>query len=161
MEEVQRAYAWQQAIKLSMELVRICEEFIHAENNVLVGHLRQSVIDVPATIAVDLKYGRMATMEPVIRLATQLELVHRIYPAIDTGDAPEQLEQLIARMSSDGFSESEPVEEDFEDEEDDDMPGHDGRVYPAGGTVVSRHMDQMSRPARVISVSPHDHNQDQ
>jgi hypothetical protein len=102
MDDVKTAYAWQEAMKLAQKLSQVCEDFSDSDRNVLVAHLRQAVVEIPATIAVDLKFHRMATMEPVIRLATALELVHRIYPAVDTGQVA-----LMDRMSTDRFNERE------------------------------------------------------
>lgn len=108
MEHVKQAYAWQEAIELSKQLVAVCEEFSDADTNVLVFHLRQAVIDIPAGIAADLQAGSKASMAPMVRLATTLELVKRIYPGIETGDAEEQFEKLWQRMSSAAFAESKP-----------------------------------------------------
>lgn len=121
MQDIKKFYSWQEAIELSKVLVRICEEFSDADRNVLVQHLRQAVVEIPATVAADILLGRAATKEPAIRLATELELVHRIYPAIETGQAPQKLEALMARMDSPNFTEREPepqVEEDSENEEE-------------------------------------------
>jgi hypothetical protein len=105
MQEIQSFYVWRESLELAKHLAQICEEFSDGEKNVLVWHLRQAVVEIPATIATDIKLGRAATMEPVIKLATELELVHRIYPAIDTDGAPAKLTALIERMESDRFLE--------------------------------------------------------
>lgn len=115
MNDVKKAYAWQEAIKLSKQLMTVCEEFSDADTNVLVWHLRQAVVDVPAAIAVDLQLDRAASMEPVVRLATTLELVRRIYPGIETGSAETKLERLMQRMSGEGFGEREPEPEPEDD----------------------------------------------
>lgn len=113
MEHVTTTYAWQEAMELANELNRLCEEFSDGDRNVLVGHLRQSVVDIPATVAADIMLARPASIEPVIRLATELELVHKIYPAIETGSAPQKTEALLARMRSVNYTERvpEPVSE--------------------------------------------------
>jgi hypothetical protein len=109
MEDVKKVYAWQEAIALANQLARLCEEFSDGERNVLVSHLRQAVVEVPATVAADIKLGRGITKEPLIRLATAVELVHKMYPAIDTGSVPAKLDALMQRMSSDdSFYEREP-----------------------------------------------------
>ncbi|TAK89584.1 hypothetical protein EPO04_00545 [Patescibacteria group bacterium] len=117
LENVTKTYAWQEAMELSRELTRLCEEFSDGDRNVLVGHLRQAVVEIPATVAVDITLGRPATLEPAIRLATELELVHRIYPAIETGTAPQKLEDLLRRMRSNNFTEQEPASVDEAEEE--------------------------------------------
>ena len=111
MDDIKKAYAWREALELSGQLVKICEEFSDVDTNVLVWHLREAVVDIPAGIAADLQAKRPATIEPVVKLVTELELVNKIYPAIETGKADEQLERLMQRMQSDGFSEREPAPE--------------------------------------------------
>jgi hypothetical protein len=56
-------------------------------------------------------------MDPIIKLVTELELVRKIYPAIETGPAEEQLEKLTKRMQSEQFAEREPEEEPEEEAE--------------------------------------------
>lgn len=108
MDQVKNSYAWKEAIELSLDLIRICEEFSDGDHNVLLGHLKNAVVDIPASIAADIKYSRGANLEPVIKLATELELVHRVYPAVDTGGAPEKVQKLLARMESNNFHEQIP-----------------------------------------------------
>jgi hypothetical protein len=112
MNDVKKAYAWQEAIGLSKQLIAVCEEFSDAATNVLVWHLRQAVVDIPAAVAEDLQANRKANLQPVVKLATALELVRRIYPGIETGDAEERLEKLWQRLSSSSFSEREPEPEE-------------------------------------------------
>jgi len=119
MDDVKKAYAWQEAIKLSQQLVAVCEEFRDPEANVLVWHLRQAAIDIPAGIAADLQSGDKATMDSMVKLATTLELVRRIYPGIETGEAEERFEELWQRMSSKDFAEREPAPEVEEKAEED------------------------------------------
>jgi hypothetical protein len=170
MQDVKKAYAWQEAIELSGELLQVCEEF-SSNDNVVLGHLRQAVIDIPATIATDIKFRRMATMEPVIRLATELELVHKIYPAIDTGEVPEKLAALMERMSTDRFNEREPEPEDESagqpeaatesPETEPEAPAagttaasKEEPVQPTGGTMVGPQVDQISAPvSRVVPIT--------
>jgi len=149
MQELQTAYAWQEALELSKRLVHICEEFSDSDTNVIVWHLRQAIVDVPAGVAADLEAGEDASMGSVVRLMTSLELVRKIYPAIDTAAADEQLDKLVARMKSDTFAEREP---DPEVEEDAEQPEPatpavssnpeagltaEPAPTPAGGTVVT------------------------
>lgn len=111
MEQVRKTYAWQEAMKLSQELLRICEEFSDSDRNVLAGHLRQAVVDIPATVASDVVLNQGPTLQPIVRLATNLDLIHKVYPAIETGKAPEQVKALMERMQSVNYRESEPEPE--------------------------------------------------
>jgi hypothetical protein len=146
MDSVKKAYAYQEALALSGKVITICEEFSDRDQNVLVWHLRQAVIDIPSSIAADLIHHRGATLEPIIKLATELELVHKNYPAIDTGKAPKMLSDLFDRMSSDRFNEREP------EPEDEEGAGN----QPAGGTVLEAENDGSSHQVRptIDTVSP-------
>jgi hypothetical protein len=147
MDDIKKAYAWREALELSKRLVQICEEFSDADTNVLVWHLRNSVVDIPSMIAADLQADRWATMDPVIRLATQLELVRRIYPAIETGPAEERLDKLMKRMQSEQFTERKPEKErpakDSKDSKEEPPADTDGDEAPEsssqsnGSTTVS------------------------
>lgn len=137
---------------LSEKLIEVCEEFRDPDSNVLVYHLRQAVIDIPASIAADLHAKRWATMDPVIKLSAELQLVHTIYPAIDTGNAEELLNRLITRMQSERFNEREPEPEPEHDEEPQIQTEGSAQVeaapQPAAGTVVIPHVDG------VVSIHP-------
>ncbi len=132
MEEIKQAYAWQEALELSKQLVALCEKFSDVETNVLVWHLRQAVAEVPAEVAADLQANRPATMEPAIKLMVVLELVTKIYPGVDTDEAVAQATKLVQRMRS-NFSErqSPPVVENDQAEHD----GEEGSVEQSTTTV--------------------------
>lgn len=134
MDQVKKTYAWQEAVALAKELVRICEEFSDSETNVLAHHIRASVAEVPAGIAADLISGRKPSPEAVIKLAAELELVHKIYPAIDTGEADERVAKLLERLRSKNFGESEP-EPEPEEISPAELPHEPPQ--PAGGTIVA------------------------
>lgn len=117
MDDIKKAYAWQEAIDLSKQLVTVCEEFSDADTNVLVWHLRQAVVDIPSEIAANLQTGKKADLEAMVKLATVLELVQRVYPAIETGDVEARFEKLWQRLSSGAFAEREPQPEGEDAEE--------------------------------------------
>jgi hypothetical protein len=129
MDDVKKAYAWQEAIDLSKQLVAVCEEFSDADTNVLVWHVRQAVVDIPAGVASDLQANRSAMMEPMVKLASALELVRRIYPGIETGTAEERFERLWQRMASNKFNEHEPQPEaESENSDAEEATGAEVRV---------------------------------
>lgn len=167
MEDVTKVYAWQEAMELSKELIRICEEFSDGEKNVLAWHIRQAVVEIPASIAADIELGRKdPTLEPVIRLATELELVHRIYPAIDTDGAPEKLKALVERMKSDAYLEREPEAEEEEGVDTEVQAQASGvvtvdkpaaKIQPTGGTMIEPADDDEeddNEPAPVAKPQP-------
>lgn len=161
MQDIKKAYAWQEALDLSKQLMQICEEFSDAATNVLVWHLRQAVVEIPASIAADLQANRGATMEPVVKLVAELELVRKIYPAIETGSADDQLERLIERMQSDRFGEREP-EPEVEPEsslEDTGEVTAGPATQPAGGTVMMSQVDGVQSVVTSIDPSQSDESQ--
>lgn len=162
MEEITKAYAWQESLELSKRLVEICEQFSDTETNVLVGHLRQAIVDIPACIAADLEANRPANKEAVVKLLAELELVKKIYPAIETAPADEQLEKLLQRMTGENFGEREPADEDGEEDTDlSELPTPDttgeasveAATQPAGGTVISPRVDGVQSGVTSIDVS--------
>lgn len=100
MEEITKHPLWRDAIQVSKEIVEMCEDFSNQESNILLGHLRNSVIDIPAGVAADLAAGRQVSSEPLIRLVATIELIHAVYPAIDTAKVIEQLDAMKRRLAA-------------------------------------------------------------
>ncbi|HEX7259787.1 MAG TPA: hypothetical protein VF272_02535 [Candidatus Saccharimonadia bacterium] len=125
MDDITKAYSWKDSLELSKQLVQLCERFSDVDTNVLVWHLRQAVVDIPATVAADLQANRPANLDPSIKLMAELELVHKIYPGIDTGSTEELLRNLLERMRSDRFGERESEHEDHHSEESDEHSEHE------------------------------------
>lgn len=141
MQELTKALAWQEAIALSQSLVHLIEEFSDGDRNVIVHHLRKAVVEIPASVAADLTANRKPTMEPVVKLFTELELINKIYPAIDAGDAEAKLATLVERMQSKQFSEREPEPEP----EVSEVP--EAAAAPATPTITD-----VSAPEATVSV---------
>ncbi|HSX41614.1 MAG TPA: hypothetical protein VLF21_03240 [Candidatus Saccharimonadales bacterium] len=95
MDEIKRTDSWKNALALAKELVSVGEEFSDSETNVLAHHIRQAIADVPAAVAADLMAQHKLNPEPLVRLAAVLELVNKIYPAIDTAAADILLNKLL------------------------------------------------------------------
>lgn len=89
---------WRDAIAVSKAVVEMCEDFSNQESNVLLSHLRGSVIDIPAGIATNLNAGQKIDMGHIIRLQAIIELIHGVYPAIETRDVIERLDLLVKRI---------------------------------------------------------------
>lgn len=101
MQEVSTAEAWGESLDLAAAVARVCDEFSDAERNVLVGHLRQLVVDIPTSVAADLKAKRTPSQDPVMRLRVVLALIEKIYPAIETTQVETKLQQLEQRLAGD------------------------------------------------------------
>jgi hypothetical protein len=96
----QDTFAWQQAIELSHHLQEVTEE-LPAEEKVSLGNLlRDSMVEIPATVALDIIQKSEPSWAPVLRLETKLQVISRIYPAIDLGAAEQALKALMELMKS-------------------------------------------------------------
>jgi hypothetical protein len=98
-------YAWQESIELLSHLNRLIEDFPASEQAGLGLELRRAAIDLSAGIAADLLSGATARIEPVLRIDTQLEVVSRVYPALDAAAAEQTLARLFTRLKSGQFDE--------------------------------------------------------
>jgi hypothetical protein len=105
LSDFQDTYSWQGAIALGSQLLSLAEELPAAEASGLALQLRQLTVDVPAGVAADLLGGMSANLTPALKLITVLELIDRIYPAIDVADVRAAADELAGRLSSDAFAE--------------------------------------------------------
>ncbi len=108
-DEVAQTLVWPEVLALSDAMVRVCEQFTQDSDNVLVKNISLSVVAVPTSIAEDLLQHRAATMSPLIKLATELALVRKIYPAIDVDEAMECLDSIHQRIMDGKFAERRPT----------------------------------------------------
>ncbi len=156
MEDITKAYSWKDSLELSKQIVQLCEEFSDVETNVLVWHLRQAVVDIPATVAADLASNRGANLEPSIKLMAELELVHKIYPGIDTSGAEDLLKKLLERMRSDRFGEREtdPEETFFPDSDEQAEDGHQDDSHQNPPEMATLKMDGVSGQPVITSIDP-------
>jgi hypothetical protein len=109
-KEYQNTHAWQQAIELSLQLQSLIEELPAEEKDSLIPLLRESMVNIPAKIAMALIHDSQPDMEAVLRLQTQLEIISRVYPAIEIGSQQDSLGELLERLSDGTFQELVPEE---------------------------------------------------
>ena len=106
LSEFRDTHSWQGAIELGPHIVRLAEDLPTAEAMGLSLQLRQSMVELPAAIAVDLLEGHSFTRKPAImRLVAMLDLIDKIYPALDTAELRTTVEQLAERLSGKDFGE--------------------------------------------------------
>ncbi len=94
--------AWQAALELGPHLVRLAEELPAAEQVGLSMQLRQLMVELPAAIALDLLNDGHTSLVVALRLGAALELIERIYPALDAGPARTAVTALTERISAAG-----------------------------------------------------------
>jgi hypothetical protein len=98
-------YVWNDAIELVSQINRLIEDLPEQDQGGLGLELRRASVELPAMIAADLLSGIQPRLEPALRVDTQLEVVSRIYPALDTAVAEKTLAKIWQRMRSGEFNE--------------------------------------------------------
>ncbi len=101
--EYRETYSWQGAIELGPKLLRLAEELPASEDHGLAYVLRELVVELPAMIAEDLINATPARLLPMLKLTAALELIDRVYPALDALAATESADKLMGMISSDKF----------------------------------------------------------
>jgi hypothetical protein len=84
----------------------LAEELPAAEELGLNLQLRKLMIELPAAIATDLLQGTKTRFDPALKLTSALELIERVYPALDTATTRAEAEQLVERLLGDTFDDS-------------------------------------------------------
>lgn len=100
--DYQQHPAWQQALDLSLDINQLGEDL--PANEQLALELMASAIEIPTMVAEDLLSGHKPRLGGVLRLQTRLELVTRIYPALDTARVERTLNKLIDLLQSPDFT---------------------------------------------------------
>ncbi len=107
--EFRNSYSWQGALALGPKLVSLAEDLPAHEQTGLVMQISGLMIDLPAMVAHDLVDGTALRFAPYYRLTAALELIERVYPALDAGEAKSDLETLGVRLASPSFTELVPA----------------------------------------------------
>lgn len=100
--DYQKNDAWKQAIELSLKISQLSESL--PDGDQLAGELMSSAIEIPTMAAEDLIAGHKARMGGVLRLQTRLEIVERVYPALDTNRVEKSLNHLLEILQSPEFT---------------------------------------------------------
>ena len=95
--------SWQAAVELGRPLTKLTEELPAQEDRGLIMALQSLMIELPAAIASDLIVGTSTRLGVIFRLQAALELIERVYPALDTAGPKTGLDALILRTESAGF----------------------------------------------------------
>ncbi len=115
-------YSWQAAMELGRPLTKLTEELPAQENSGLITALQSLMVELPSAVANDLIGGTKTRQATYVRLQTVLELIERVYPALDTAESKTKLDALIVRTESETFDEVhiEPVPEQDDDSDEDE-----------------------------------------
>jgi hypothetical protein len=107
--DFRKTYAWNAALDLGPHLVRIAESLPDGESAGLAAQLRSLVIDAPASIAVDLATGSRTAPVAALRIVAALEVIERVYPALDTAAARAAADTLAERVQGPNFADQVPA----------------------------------------------------
>lgn len=130
--------AWQEAMKLGLTLYHLADDLPDEEQHLLAADLRRAAVEVPSGIAQNLLSGQAAELYPMIKLQVAMELIGKVYPALDTLDAERGVAALADRLNDPSrFMETvpqpaapEPIDEeddaDEDEDDDEDQESEDG-----------------------------------
>lgn len=106
LSEYRSTVSWQGAIDLTPGLMELAEQLPSAEVNGLSMQLREIMVDLPAAIAVDLVKGGDKRFKPLFKLVAALEMIDKVYPALDTTGSKTAADKLAETLTSSDFGES-------------------------------------------------------
>lgn len=122
-------YAWREAIELSPYLVNLAEQLPASEEYGLSMQLRKIMVRLPAAAAYDLlEANSFSRKVELTRLAAILDIIDKVYPALDTAGARKSLEKVADRMAGPDFGEQTPGAAKVY------MPGATSHLRPEAGT---------------------------
>ena len=93
--------SWLGAIELGPKLMNLAEELPASEEMGLSLQLRQLMVKLPTTIGADLVMGGDTRKTVGFRLQATLEMIERVYPALDTAGVRADADALVERLMSD------------------------------------------------------------
>lgn len=136
--EYRNTYSWLGALNLGPKLVNLSEDLPMQEQTGLVMQLHQLMVELPAMVAADLVDDTNLRFAPFYRLTAVLELIERVYPALDAGDAKKSLDELGERLTTAAFAESnaQTIEPDPSEVQFDDAKVVPDTVDPATTPIV-------------------------
>ena len=148
-------FAWREAVELGPDLVQLAEQLPASEEMGLAYRLRQVMVELPAAVACDLLEEDSSSRKlHIARLAAMLDIIDKVYPALDTVEPRKKLEQLATRVgSSDSFGEQTPGAAKAY------LPGakvHSGPADRVSVPVEPRHEEAPAEDPGSVKVTPDD-----
>lgn len=114
LSDFRSAHSWQEAIDLGPGLARLAEQLPLSEQMGLAWQLQQIMVELPQAIALDLLQDGSMTRRPAsLRLIASLDLIEKIYPALDTAEIRTAADNLVDRLKSDRFTEVDGIPGSF------------------------------------------------
>jgi hypothetical protein len=91
---------------LTPGLMELAEQLPAAEAMGLSLQLRQIMVALPGSIGNDLVNGGNSRFKPMFKLIATLELIDRVYPALDTTGAKTSADKLAEHLSGSDFDQA-------------------------------------------------------
>ena len=108
LEDYRQSGSWKAALELAPKLVALAEDLPASEEMGLSYRIKQILVDLPASAAHDQLLGTDTRQIVAMRLMAVIDLIDRVYPALDTADTRAEAEQLAARLIGDGMPKPAP-----------------------------------------------------
>jgi hypothetical protein len=150
MTDYRNTHAWHEALDLAPLLVRVAEQLPDDEATGIAAEVRRLAIDVPAAVAARLTTEQVDAGIVVLRVVAALEVIERVYPALDTAAARAAADQLYARTTT-NISETLPAEPPAHDEE-----AEAETEEPTAGAVVAGEVPAETPAETPVLVTPAD-----
>jgi hypothetical protein len=146
--------SWQSAIDLGPLLMELAEAMPATEELGLSWQLRQSMVEIPAAIALEQTTDSEPQLMPALKLIAALELIDKVYPALDTAAARAAADALVERLF--GGKHDEPIHARAPDPAPKLPSGH----HPAQPTAAAPSTEAVDNPApaSVPILEPPAHN---
>jgi hypothetical protein len=106
LSEYRSTQSWQGAIDLTPGLMELAEQLPTAEADGLSLQLRQIMVSFPAAIASDLVKGGDKRFMPLFKLVAALEMIDKVYPALDTTGSKTALDKLADLLNAPDFDQT-------------------------------------------------------
>lgn len=100
---------WKAAVDLGPTLVRLADELPASEANGISQILRHVATELPAAIAADLMDNGNTRQAPALKLAAAVELIDKVYPALDTAAGRAAVDALLEKLFAPDFGGEAPA----------------------------------------------------
>jgi hypothetical protein len=107
--EVRTTYSWQATMELAPKLVTLAESLPSQEQAGLVSLLQHLMVDLPGAVAEDLIHGSEHRFGVAMRLSAAVEVIDKVYPALDTLSVRQAVDELVERLDGSNFAEQVPT----------------------------------------------------
>jgi hypothetical protein len=99
-DSYKQTHVWKESLRLSRRLYSLSDDLPEDEQSNLGAGLRDLAGRIPGEIAIDLVKGDQPRMDYVLRVASLLELIDQVYPALDTSSVQKLADSVLERMQS-------------------------------------------------------------